>query len=226
MTYQPWKGRSEAQCQDCGDIVWVSDVGQNAGEVQAQLDYCHQICEPNKDWSPLVPSKQPKLPPVPADCQYQGAVRQWRIWKYDATHASSNSLKALTQSHWWIPGVNTCQTIQGANDGFYGFSDYDQFDSQEREKRNAAMRSGPGSGYVLGSILCFGRIKVGQYGARAQYAIPEYLIAPEDADAALKLFEIAEFYGCKVVSDEQARGLKTGLVPYRRPVSLEDLLDG
>lgn len=152
--------------------------------------------------------------------KYDGAIRMWRIWKY-----GSYRLMALVQYHVWEPGVNTAIDVSGAQ-GFYGFKDYHEINGQESGKLSAAMTRGPVSGgYVVGSILCYGRVVVGTKGARAQYAIPEYLVAPYDADHAVGMFELAEYYKCQLISEEQAQNLTTGLVPYRKPVSLEELLE-
>ena len=161
----------------------------------------------------------PVLKPIPIENQYQGAVRLWRLWKI-----SLGSLKGLVyDAKPWEPGENRAeldpQDIAAAS-GFHGFNSLDEMISQEESKwKNSQI---VGAGFVAGSILCYGRIKVGTKGARAECAVPEYMIHshPEYVNSGIALK-----YQMKIITPDQAYDLKTGLVPYRRPVSLEDLLE-
>lgn len=161
---------------------------------------------------------------VSAECQpleqLQGAVRAWRLWVLRDT-----DLVALTQSeHIWKPGENVDShyrqglgELNNVGGGFYGFSDYDEIQKQEPGYYAVVSKGGVSgfSDYAIGSILCTGRVKVGTKGVRAEKARPEYLVLTRSDDMNLRLMTTAEKYGMRLVTEDQARELRTGIVPYR-----------
>lgn len=164
---------------------------------------------------------------------YAGGVRAWRIW-----HVYNNQLFAIVQGKVWRPGVNEADDFQSSG-GFYGFKNISEAERQEggswelfqtggyiggssRLRKFASpedlLRFGdPNPRVAIGSYIGYGRVKVGTRGMRAQFAVPEYLLTPQDMDYAIELVGVAENYGMQIVTREQADALKTGLVPYERP---------
>lgn len=220
------KKRWVAVCNFCGDEIYMThEMADFVTNRDDAIDSVHgPYCTPRpKAKKPKRAKPMPRPLKDPESNTYAGAVRQWRLWRTVKVNGNYR-LKALTNDHIWKPGENEVLDMTGSNAGFYGFSGYDQFDSQEGYHRDLAMGHGLKSGFVLGSILCYGRMIVGQFGARAEFAVPEYFISPENPDDAIPMFELVEYYQGKMISDEQAQELKCGLVPYRKPVSLEEVL--
>lgn len=159
-------------------------------------------------------------PTVPLEEQYVGAMRLWRIWRTDGY-----SLFPLVFGYeGWLPGKNKCQAPAGEDAiGFYGFSSLREMAVQERMFYESGIYHP--SHYVVGSILAHGRIQVHAKGARAEYATPEYLVAEQGY--AGHFWAIAKEYNMKIITVEQAKDLKTGLVPYREPdPTFDKIVDG
>jgi hypothetical protein len=146
------------------------------------------------------------LPPLPLEHQYVGALRQFRIWRYNE---KAELIALVRGDHIWTPGENRALNMSETMSGFHGFKSLSELYAQETPNSKH---------HVVGTILCYGRIKVGTKGARAQYAIPEYLVKT-GAFAANPgtVMGIARKYSMKIISEEMAYDLKTGLVPYRKP---------
>lgn len=158
--------------------------------------------------APLV-YEQPKVGaagPIPLENQYVGAVRAWRIWRLKGHELWPITSVGVYKA--WVPGKNTAQTPVGGNKtGFYGFSDISEIWVQELEKWRDY------DSFAFGSILGTGRIQVATKGIRAEHAIPEYLIQ----QGSVRHARLANRYGMKIISVEEAQELKTGLVPYHEP---------
>lgn len=152
--------------------------------------------------------------------QVSGVVRLWRIWRhkdgllYPLNHTDQpwkKNPEGFIESH-DIPG-------KGTSAGFYGFYRAKTLPAQESrmvEMARTGDRSGNNTGmtYVLGSFLAWGVMTKATFGCRVQYAKPEYLILPDkNEDYALELMTLAEEYGMKPITAEQARELKGGHLP-------------
>lgn len=68
--------------------------------------------------------------------------------------------------------------------------------------------------YVIGSTLNYGRVVTATKGMRAEKAVPEYLVLSDNDDFNVRLLEVAEEYGMKLCSLEEAKAMPTGLMPY------------
>lgn len=167
------------------------------------------------------PEKRPKK-------QAQGAYRAWRLWKL----TEDNKLKALTRNHIWAKGENKVDAPHymangmSKRGGFYGFFDLDTLRRQELERYVRAFSGNPHPGlappylfstdYVVGSIVTYGWVKIAEHGIRAERAIPEHIILSADDDYNLRLLNVAEAYGMKMVTLKEAEMLPTGLIPWMR----------
>lgn len=149
-----------------------------------------------------------------------GAVRMFRVWRMTTRELVVNTaplavqsppeklrLGALMSAHIWQPGENTADQPRF---GFYGFCSYGTMMQQEPDCRTINKAR------VAGTVLAYGRVTIGKYGARAQHAIIESLIEPEDLDDAMRVVHLANHYGARIISEDIARNLKGGLVPYRK----------
>lgn len=165
-----------------------------------------------------------------------GAYRMFRTWAL----GEDNRLRAMVATYHWTPGENIATSMADAKDhsGFYGFSSLAELQAQEKtwwslsqsgrpyEPRRdplASMMGGylghvpPGkTWYVCGTFLGYGHLKIAEHGARAERAVPEYIIEPDgsDPDFGLRIMNVAEKYGMKIISVKTARELATGRVPW------------
>lgn len=165
------------------------------------------------------------VPDVGPDNTYAGAVRAWRLWYGVPDPSGGYRLRAWAQEHIWAAGVNTATGAmgRGSGHGFYGFNDYAHISTQEptgyQQSRSGSI-SGPntsGMAVIVGSYLGWGHIAVATMGMRARYALPEYVVATGDFEKDSALLVTSDRYGMKMISEEQAKSLRTGLVPYEIP---------
>jgi hypothetical protein len=157
--------------------------------------------------------------------QYSGAVRLFRYW----TITGNNELSAIFSNYRWQPGDNVAENTAPAP-GFYGWNDL-----SHAEKESMWIKAIEGTltypyqsldfikgydswGYVLGTFLGHGVVKVHEKGARCAKALPEYIIESESMARNLVLLEIAEKYGMNIITLDQAKMLRTGIVPYTKEV--------
>ncbi|MEV0269648.1 hypothetical protein AB0H43_12775 [Hamadaea sp. NPDC050747] len=144
----------------------------------------------------------------------------------------------------WKPGKNAVDRLPSTDsaNGFYGFREFTQMYAQEMlmfgsaltgvavadqtDALIAAMQSvwatpltrrgtGP-KHYVIGSVLGWGKYVEGKYGWRVQYAKPETLmLGPVSGlDWNARLLGVAEEYGMRAVSLDEATAMPSGLVEF------------
>lgn len=145
--------------------------------------------------------------------QYRGAVRLWRYWK-----RNNISLLPMHYSTPWKPGINHADLygiISGG--GFYGWESLESAKSQEPAYWQQFHDTGK---WLVGTFLGYGRVMVATMGARCEYAVPEYLLEPENLDYTLELLPLAERYRMRFINREQADSLRTGVVPWVKPEDL------
>lgn len=161
-----------------------------------------------------------RIPTVRSDKTVSGVFRLWRIWShrdgflYPLVHRSEGFWKknpeGFVRSH--IPPT------RGTSQGFYGFYDVKELTVQEPTvislaRKGLASIHVPEFTYVLGSFLAWGKVVRATKGCRVEFAKPEYLILPDkNDDYALELMTVAEEYGMKPITAEQAKTLKGGLI--------------
>lgn len=150
--------------------------------------------------------------------KFDGAVRMFRFW-----HLVGTDLVAMTRDHKWLPGANLATGFsEGLHSqaGFYGFASLKEAPMQEESRWESFNNGTPittGVDSVVGTFLAYGRVKVGTRGARAEYAVPEYILEPTDFNYATRLLTVADKYRMRMITREQADSLKTGVVPWVRP---------
>lgn len=120
----------------------------------------------------------------------------------------------------------------GSGAGFHGFYEISEMMCQESDMCNMAMSGGlspatyisthidgsqthyaqPQYSYIMGSYLAWGKMVRGSKGMRASHAKPEYLILPTSPDYAIEMMTLADKYGMKPVTMDDARRLPTGVL--------------
>lgn len=179
-------------------------------------------------------SQANNVPDVPDSDKYAGAVRAWRLWYAINSPSGELRLRAWAHNHVWRPGVNTATGVMSLEmaGGFYGFNDYNLIKAQEPGGYAAAMHtnshglwSTPSYPVVIGSYLGWGHIVVAEHGMRARNAKPEYVVLSGNFDWDQQLLTLADYYGMKAISEDQAKELKTGLVPFTAPEEKEESSD-
>ena len=186
----------------------ISATPRNTTEIYDHLtDRWHEIWRYLRTFGELTAGT-----PEPPREKLEGAIRLWRYWLHDS---DTRSLFATVRGTTWRPGVTVMENGTPPKKknavGFHGFNSYDLIQEQESDSYKKARR---GVGYVLGSVLCYGKMVIAAKGARAEFAIPEYFVLTDNDDWNLELLSTAEKYGMKPISEAQARELKTGLVPW------------
>lgn len=117
--------------------------------------------------------------------------------------------------------------------GFHGFYEISEMAAQEEElcdmalsghlsPPNVSMRitvdnvtreiPAPQYSYIMGSYLAWGKMVRGTKGMRASHAKPEYLILPTDPDYSIEMMTLADKYGMKPVTLDEAWQLPTGIL--------------
>lgn len=169
-------------------------------------------------------------PPIP-DRVVNGGVRLWRMWRH-----YQGQLYPLTRKQPWElkpDGTIECDDMptRGSSSGFYGFFELTEFRRQEAElvglfrRGQTSTKIWPSANdntklftYVLGSYIAWGTMVKAEKGARVRFAKPEYLILPDlNEDYAIELMTLADAYGMKPITIDQAKELKTGLIPWTKP---------
>lgn len=160
-----------------------------------------------EDWMKNYLQPQSPNPPKP---QYRGAIRAWRFWIL-----SSNTLRSLVADYMWAPGASRAMARDSF--GFYGFTSLTTLRENEQSSWQLVYNSVSAKryrNYVVGSFLAYGKINLHEYGLRAEWAKPEYLLFSGDSDFDTTLLAVADRYGMKAISLGEAETLKDGLVPY------------
>lgn len=134
---------------------------------------------------------------LPIGRQYVGGIRLVRGW---VPGSRTNFLRSINCTYEWKPGVNTADRIPASRKphGFYGFLAWDD-----------ALRE-LGAGYVLGTIICWGRVVRHETGMRTEFAKVESLVNRSEIELGM-----SEYYSAPTLSLEDSKRLATGLIPLR-----------
>lgn len=209
-----------ARCQ-CGSTV---NFAIATNQVKASL----MFSEPFSQWAicpkcltgpwAMLDVWPEKDQPVPLENQYRGAVRGIRVWVLRDYKQDPPRLGALTTGHNWKPGWNDDpEYAAGGSRGFYAFNSWDELYAQEPSAViQPARLADARSEYIIGTILCKGRMMACENGVRASSAKPEYLVIhTNDPIWKKKAEEISRHYGMPMIFPADVRELKMGLVPYK-----------
>lgn len=178
--------------------------------------------------------------PITPGRPFSGVVRVWRLWKQRG--GDLYPLISGKYGHWQPndKGVIESHDIptRGRAQGFYGFYSLETLYLQEARRVEIAMggescnslgltnaiwsMANAAAGdqtymkdytMVLGSFLAYGRLIKAKLGVRAQFAKPEFLMLPDqNQDYALELMTLADKYGMKPVTREQAEEMESGFL--------------
>lgn len=161
----------------------------------------------------------PVKPELEKEHMYAGGIRLFRIWKLNA---DGKGLDAIARTWTWSPGINKCDempSISSSRSGFYGFNSCDQMRVQEQW---GVPEDSDSLNIIGGTFISWGRIVTAEMGARVEIARIESIIEPAGmADKYLSILpSVADHYGIRIITEEQAKGLRIGLVPYQDGMDL------
>lgn len=167
----------------------------------------------------MMRKSQREKKPVPPENAYQGGIRLSRIWYLNS---DGKRLTAITKSWCWEPGVNQCDELPdlaSSRSGFYGFNTVEQMRIQERW---GVPDGGGGNTVIGGTFIAWGRIVTAEMGARVEFARIESIIEPSGMDDKYLtiLPTVAEHYGIRVITEDMAKELRMGIVPYVEDMKL------
>lgn len=143
---------------------------------------------------------------------HTGAYRGWRKWKIDGTELTGPVFNSTP----WHPGLNHAvgyQPSRGRSGGFYVCDSLSRLVGEPNQLVGKQFWAGA---LVLGSVLLTGRVRVGERGARASQATPEYLILTGNTDIDIRLLSIADRYGMTPLSWDDAEGIPSGWVDHTK----------
>lgn len=168
--------------------------------------------------------------------KFPGVCRVWRLWKQRG--GDLYPLISGKYGHWQPNGQGVIEShdipTRGRAQGFYGFYSLETLYLQEARRVEIAMGGESCNSLgltsaifsdvatasymkdytmVIGSFLAYGTLIKAKLGVRAQFAKPEFLMLPnQNQDYALELMTLADKYGMKPVTTEQAEEMESGFL--------------
>lgn len=145
------------------------------------------------------PARRSDFQPIVEKTHLEGGLRLWRKWRL----SEEGELMALTQNHVWISGENV---VAGNSPGFrnnFGFYGYYSPPFKRDEGMFERWNKGH-SNHCMGSTINYGKVVIAEHGARAEKAVPEYIVLSQNDDYNLRLLGVADKYNMKVCSYDEA----------------------